>query len=445
MTVHSTEAQRILRYEFIEAVTYFIAKDIPVYLEGFGIFSPELHTEIKSEKKGNKTSLRSETFRSVVFEKCYDLISFHRDRVGEVADLKELVQRIYPRLPLFITSEIDERALRSFLKLRIQEIKESVIHNGFDFTLGAIGELYALHNRQGSSPNEWYAGADIFLKPKYHRVISQRPLGSCEQPVLTSAWEPLEAAFGTSLTCFKVDLVKELSLLGYDASLLPPGEAKDIKVAAFRVPKSAKSEESVLFCSDGLRNLGLTSRSSRGYGNEIVFQLPLSDSGIALETLVDWAQRPFTLAWMLMQSAPSKTIRHGAGLASESPLFAYGENAGSKTRVSRSPLHMILTTHFNRMRLRQTSSEGSFNYLSIVGITEEEGALISHRSAEHLITLLARRELLFITRPYRPSILLRTEIVGDPSKKLNKGVAHPHGERMSSSQDISPHSEISTA
>ena len=412
------EVRNLLRYELNAAVSHFLGRDVPVYLEGLGIIFPELHTEFRSDFKDDKVRVWRETYRTVVFEKCYELISLHREKFPEIVETKELVQWIYPRLPIFITAQWVDRDIRKFLRGIIDGIKQEVIRRGRSAELSSIGELLCLHNRQGNNFAEWYAGADIFVKATYRYTISTNKPESFQRPVVANAWKILEAAFGPSVTEFSVDLAKELAGLGYDPTLLPSDQESTFKVGAFYAQAEEEGKGTWIFCSEGLRKLGLSSEYSKGFGNELVFQLSGKAleqiPGVSTEAPIHLAARPLTVGWMLLMSSRSKTAKVGAGLAVETGLFP-SQFLGTTRNLRRSPsargeMKMVFVTPFSKVRSEQLSCDGPFVYLNLIAITDDESALASESTPEFLLTLLEHRRLTQITSPFRPSLLARTEL-----------------------------------
>jgi hypothetical protein len=414
LTEASEEVRNILRYELNAAISHFIQRDQPVYLEGLGILFPEIHTERRSEVEHEIYYIWSETFRTVVFEKCCDLIAMHREKFSDIVETKELVQWIYPRLPLYISSRWAERDIRRLVRAAIEVIRHQIVDEGHSAELSSVGDLFALHNRQGRSHGEWYAGADIFLCASWHQVISASKKKVFERPVLSNAWELFEAAYGPALLTFEISLAKELREMGYDPSLLPAGQDQ-LRVAAFKSKVEGQGSGTFIFCTEGLRVLGLNSKHSKGYGSELVFQL--SEKGVdafahgSNEVPQDLARRPLTAGWMLLQSAPSRSVRPGAGLGVEVPL--YGNSSSSKMGAGlgqRATISTIFTTTFHLMRDEQISASGPFRYTNIVGIADDEAALAAKYSPQYLLSLLEHRSLTQISTLYRPSLLLRTEL-----------------------------------
>ncbi len=409
----SEEVRNILRYELNSAISHFIQRDQPVYLEGLGILFSEIHNEQRSEATDGAYYVWSETFRTVIFEKCYDLIALHREKFADIAETRELVQWIYPRLPLYITSKWAERDVRRLLRAVIESIKQQVVTDGHSAQLTCVGDLFALHNRQGRAAAEWYAGADIFLHSSWNQIISASRKRAFERPELKSAWELFEAAYGPALATFDIFLPKELRDMGYDPSLLPTDHDPHIRVAAFRNVAEGESNGTYIFCTDGLRKLGILSKRSKGFGNEIVFQLSQKGADAfvhgANEAPIDVARRPITAAWMLLQSAPSRTLRSGAGLSVGAPLYGPSFNA-PKSGAPRCTVSTIFATPLQLVRGQQVSTEGLFCYINIIGIADDEAAIASKYSPEYLLSLLEHRKLTQVSSLSRPSLLARTEL-----------------------------------
>lgn len=401
--VLGAEGFNLIRYELNAALIHFINKDRPVYLDGLGIVFPELRRALRSEVACERLIVREENFRTVSFEKCYDLESFPRDRFRNIVETRELAQRIYPRLPAPLASDLSEWKVRRIMRTAIDRIKRQVVIEGVSRDLSSIGSLYSLHNRQGTHFSEWFAGADIFVEPTFRQVLSSTVSTPRERPVLSSSWELLEAAYGEHERSLTLDLHEQLTTLGYDSSLIPFNDQAQVAIRVFRYHRDDGNLVE-LFCTEGLRHQGLLSGSA--HGTELTFQALVGEhSGESAIT----PERAFTLAWILLQSARSKTLRAGLGLSTDTALF---------------PMHTpevksIFITPFSPAPAEQLSREGPFRYMNVIGIFDDEAEMARH-SSEHLRILLRRRTLEQITNPLRPSILVRTACAA----RTQRGRAH---------------------
>jgi hypothetical protein len=413
----SDEVRNLLRYELNAAALHFLGQDIPMYFEGLGILFPETRTEYRSENKREHLKVWRETYRTALFEKCLELTTYHRERFPKIVETKEIAQWIYPRLPHFMTAQWEDRAIRRFLRGTIDGIRQEVVMRGYSREISSLGELFSLHNRQGDTFTEWFAGSDIFLRATYRHTLTATKPELFQRPLLKNAWGLLEAAFGPPREISTIPIPKELAALGYDPTLLPSDQQDHLKVAAFRAGEQEDERGSWVFCTEGLRKLGLSSPKSKGFGNELVFQL--SDSGfehvVSNTTTPPFhlAARPLVVGWMLLQSARSNTIKVGSGLAVDVPLFPEDLVGGTKKGLRRGtsarvPMKMILAAPFAKVRSEQLSEDGPFSYINIVAITEDESEFASRAKSETLLALLEHRRLTQISSPARSSLLFRT-------------------------------------
>jgi hypothetical protein len=404
------EERSALLRELNAAIISFLELSAPVYLEGLGLIVPSITSGYRTHVWQNKTVVRHETRRTIIFEKCYELTSYHRSRFPGIIETRELTKRIYPRLPLHMSILWSERKARGYLRGMIEQIKHEIVVRGHSGQLGAVGDFFALHNRQGTSMQDWYAGADIFLDPYYEETLDIGSSRICDRPILDSSWEILEAAHGHALAYFEVDLLSELGELGYDLEHLKSelgGDPAPVRVAVFVDEQHEGTGSPVLiYCTDGLRHAGINSLESRGYGSEFIFQVPVKWAEIeeyhedAREVPV-WPARPITLAWILMNSAKSKSVRTGVGLSAGVPL----------NRKAHGEITSIFTAAFTRAKGMQQSTSGEFSYINVLGISEDEAKVARKFSADYLNTLLRYKKIDQITKPMRSSIVTRTNLL----------------------------------
>jgi len=190
------EERRHLLQELSDSILYFIERDCAVYLEGFGLLIPRHATNEIVRTLGTKNILRTETKRLMTFEKCDELCAHHRERHNTIIETKELARRIHPRLPVMINVHWTPQDTRRYLRGFFKYLAHETVVQGHSRQLKAIGTFYSLHNRQGTTFSDWFAGADIFIKQSAQQILMVQPGKVFKQPVLTSAWEPLEAAYG---------------------------------------------------------------------------------------------------------------------------------------------------------------------------------------------------------------------------------------------------------
>ncbi|RIL10226.1 MAG: hypothetical protein DCC75_04850, partial [Proteobacteria bacterium] len=243
-------------------------------------------------------------------------------------------------------------------------------------------------NRQGRSESDWYAGADIFIRKRHCSASSIGPLQVFPRPSLDNAWEILRAAFGDPLALLDICPRTELGKLGLAEHLTEfHEELVPFKIAVFKDYGSEKAEcGSLIYCSDGLRNLGIQHSQLRGHtsgiGCELVFQLRSDkNSQSACQTLgssavPSWPSRALAMGWLLIQSSRSKLLEYGHGLSSGLALD------GSDNF----PVRSIFSLPFQRISLPQGCHGGEFCYVNLVGITNGEAELVSAQPLQSKIT-----------------------------------------------------------
>ena len=399
-TLLSDEERSLLKFEINCAVRYFLDLDRPVHLETLGILHPELHEGWRPHVIGTSMAMRLETQRSVSFEKCDDLIALPADFLAQVVQTKDLTKRIYPKLPLPLQLKWRPDELRKILRAFFQHMRARLVKHGHSASLSAIGDFFALHNRQGSTPSEWYAGADIFIKARPTAPVSVRNINLFPRPTLESAWEPLQAAYGQALREYRSPLRQLLDEHGLldevpDLSSLTPDQT--LSVAVFHYQLQGKSV--LAFCTNSLRMIGLSRNKAHPLGNELIFQLGADPQSLDRPALPDIAARFLLLGWILMQSSKLGVLKTGIGVSA--PAMP-GQEA--------SRLSSVLVTSYEPASFQQLSAEGPFLYQNLVGITADEALLISRQRRNHLLAMLETRGLHQVTYPKRSSVFARSQI-----------------------------------
>ena len=409
----TTGEREQLRGALNTGLLYFINAERPVHLEKFGLLIPSLQEQCSSYEHEEKIVIRKEAKLHVSFEKCTELIPYQREKFPSVVETQELVQYLYALLPLSMQIQYSEKMIRRLIRGLIQSIRNEVIVDGFSGQLSALGELFALHNRQGTEINDWFAGADILISNRIEMLRHASIQSHFRQPTLTNAWEIFEASYGDPLTHITIDLAEELGKLGYDKEFFEAhystsdtssSETK-LNIAAFLQPqKKLSTSPVILFCTNGLR---FQSPGETGLGHEFIFQLRVLDTDNVdiknadlkseLASSLPLAKRALTLAWILHQSFRQKTLTHGRGLSADMPLLSDAmRNKGS--------LSGIFLTRFTRIPYAQKCDSTSFQYLNVLGVTDDELRFSELRSSEHLSSLLTYKKLDQVTLPQRRSI-----------------------------------------
>ena len=109
------------------------------------------------------------------------------------------------------------------------------------------------------------------------------------------------------------------------------------------------------------------------------------------------AKRALTLAWILHQSFQQKNLTHGRGLSADMPLVS-GEMR------DKGGLSGIFLTRFTSIPHTQKCDSASFQYLNVLGVTDDELRFSELRSSEHLALLLKYKNMDQVTLPQRRSI-----------------------------------------
>ncbi len=419
----TVEQRELLRTAINDSLLLLLRNQRAIFLEELGI----IHADCINSQRAyivscTQGACREELIRRVQFEKCDDSSAIDRNKFPNLVELAEFTSIVQAALPGDLSVLWSDRMLRRNIRGMIKDIREEVVSYGYSKQLSNLGTLSALHNRQGLTSRDWFAGADIFMaNPLEERVKVSAPI-IFERPVLQNAWELLEAALGEPVHIFSIDVIKELQALGYEMAADATSACKAIKVAAFELPQSQSDEKVYIYCTDGLRKQRAISKERTsdapeelGAGSEFVFQLAVPQRNLQLVSPEDaqgaptWPGRPITMAWVLLQSSRSKTLKVGAGLSTDLPLRPRTE----------SDLNTIFVTPFSMARNEMLSEDGPFRYLNILGVSHTEAQLARDVSPDFLINLLERRGLDQITRPSRMPITHRFATAPETNARFN--------------------------
>lgn len=394
----SAEQKEVLERELSTAVIRFLMDDVPVNLEGFGLLSPSRVDHLESRTLSSKQILWSESRLKVTFEKCFTTGSSGNSPTELVAGTKELAAAIEPFTPSHFGW--DDHQLRRYIRGFIKKLLHETIVNGKSDTFSSLGTFYSLHNRQGLTVSDWFAGADIFLKQDLRYTVKTQTPRIYERPLLRDSFELFESTFGPADAVLSVSVKEELSYLGYDTSALQDCKSPlTLNVKTFS--RHSDSGTQIYFCTDGLRQCGFASCPGDPRGVEFVCQMYLNEESDTL-ALPDWPLRLLTLGWILLESSRTSCPGIGVGIGADKPLAA-----GHRTTFSgRDELTIAFINSLSLFPAEYLcESGGTFRYLNLVGITEREAALARHSSATHLIDLLRYRGLDQVTIPGRGSLV----------------------------------------
>lgn len=399
----SSLERSVLRKELCNAIAYFLATGNAVHLAGLGILSPRSNTKHSSRVLNKKIILRKETIRTPEFEKCSELVSIHREKHSRLVETVGLTKRIYPRLPLHMQIKWNERELRAYIRGCIRSIADEVIVEGSSKQLMPIGELFAFHNRQGEGIDDWFAGSNIFITPHLNETVAVGKHVVFDRPVLSDAFEPLNALFGDPYVSFKINLLDELEALGYNREDFihnNPDIISSVDIAVFKSNASKNCNlPTLIYATNGLRRLAFNAHQPNPVGSEVVFQLLDNDAisnnkKLSKDLIPMWPARPITMAWVLMQSSKAKIIKPGLGLSAD--LKLHDKEACD--------LSAIFSFPFKQIQGEQLSPEGPFRYINITGITKDEAQLAEIYSPRYLEAVLKFKKLDQVTIPARSSV-----------------------------------------
>ena len=409
----TTEQERdLIRFEVNCALQHFLEFDRPIFLEGLGLIIPTKVERSRAYPSGQSLVIRKEVVRSVNFEKCDDISgaqSIFESEGKKIVETYELANRIYPRLPLGMHLKWSMQAMRSLLRAYLVSVRERLVTKGVSQILSAIGTLYALHNRQGDTPADWFAGSDILLQPRRSQVLQVLESKLCARPVFHTAWEPLEALYGKPVRTLCLDLLKVLNETGFAVDESPSTESeadanlkkRQIEVAVFLDKDSKPQQPRLIWCTDGVRKL-VQKSSNEVVASELVIQTPaiLGDPAGSVEKHFILAPRLLALGWAILHSTRNKTLRPGLGINAESPIITN----------PKSLLTAAVATHVHQLSGIHLHEDGEFSYANITGISHREAKLISAGKRIHLLAMLELRGNDQITQPSRPCLLEYTKL-----------------------------------
>ena len=432
----TTSEREHLRKALNETIKRFLSLEQSVYLESLGILFISLTEQTSAHRHQEQIALRKDQRLKVCFEKCSELIPYQREKHPAVVETAELTQHLYVLLPIEMQIKYTERTTRKLIKGLIQSIRTEVVVDGFSGQISSIGNLFALHNRQGAGIDDWFAGSDIFIADKLNMLKRVSIQSKFCQPTLNNAWELFEACYGEPLTRFSLNLAEELESLGYDREFFQANYTESeayVNVAAFlQADHPSSSRSTILLSTDGIRYQTSTETE---LPCEFVFQLEATElaegntKSIAAQTLTV-AKKAMTLAWILHQSFRKKSLSAGMGMGTETVL--------SKSHPeSKDGITGIFLTPFSKVTYPQKCEGGDFQYLNVVGVTEDELRFSESRSPEHLTSLLQYKNMDQVTAPQRRSIFHRSNRASQDRKPSAGRMKHSETTQKFSKTTIS--------
>ena len=371
-----------------EAIVSFIENNTVVYLERIGLLIPKLRHENVVRRNQDSFLVRLETSSTINFEKCNELTTYHYRRYGEVAELRELVKKIMPHLP--VQMPWNENTLRGALRTFFKQLLEEIITYGCSNALRELGTFYAIHNCRGDNFRDRFAGADILFDTRYDRLMNVGKSKEYVPPILKSAWEPLRYAYGDPLALYNISVQEELEKMGFSVNGV---ELPVIKTAVFE-RKLSPGKQAFFYCTEGVRECVFNKKPA---GVEFVFQLANDDPEALIPT---WPSRVIALGIVLLSGSKTGTISAGVGLNCRMPL-------NGKPNCN---LTAILATTLYQMQQSAYSKSGEFNYINLVGITDAEVTLMNELSDTALLAILKYKSYDQVTNIDRLCTLRDTNI-----------------------------------
>lgn len=379
-----------------------------VFLDGLGVVFPETSAAVKSYVVGPNLAVRRERSVAVNFEKCVEIVAPHRERFRSIVESRELAAQVFLALPLAVQLRWPIEELKRCIQGLCKAIRVEVVSAGVCKKLDKVGVFYALHNRHGVTPDDWFAGADIFISSPLRWIDEVAEAKVFERPELAAADEVFAAAFGAPVGSFDVDVVKEL---GKITGLTPPSlpaELQTIKVKVFAVTRDGELR-SFLFCTEGVRSLAIGRDVRHALRCELTIEAAVEESADQSVQFPLWPRRAFALAAAVI--AQQLLGRDCAWLGGQVSISEHHQSALVAVLLQRSAL----------VTNEQLSAEGEFSYVNIIGLTLDECELGESQGLSHLLALLRRKGLDRINRLGRNSVIARTTI--QPSSKQPRVMA----------------------
>lgn len=420
----AADERALIRLALNDSLPPLLTASRAIVLDGLGVLRPVLKRRRRTELCDDKLKIVEEDVECVEFDKCEDTTGLCAEHLATAAGLRELTSAVDQQLPSSLRDRWSERDVRKLLRSFFKTVRSQIVTSGYSDDLRSIGHFFALHNRQGLTQADWYAGANIILESgwaKVRRVTSEQLV---ERPLLDSSYELLEAAFGTSRWATEFVLTAELQRIGFPSAFLEQFQIPNaqIQVRCFEIP-SRKQAPVWLFATDGLRNARpRDSRAPKHLGYELTLQLPSSLAETPRE-LGTWTLGALACGSLLALGESKDVLKSNAALSLHRPLFALGSSTSiepsavyvDETHDSRAKslpdhcqLRAIMLTPFEPARLPQRSLEGDFVFANILGITEDEAELVSRLGKTHTLAIFSHRGGYQITNPARNSVLSKS-------------------------------------
>ncbi|MGI6680241.1 MAG: hypothetical protein ACOX3T_01940 [Bdellovibrionota bacterium] len=391
---------------FNEIIEINLIEQKVIYLENFGFLIPKKEwtlncKEKESEKENEKETLvyfKEEEVLKIDFEKCLIINDYFKEKYSLI-EFRDIIKNInFEHYDIFKNFEL--RDVLKYALAFINTLKDDVISNGVSRTL-SIGTFYAVHNRQGESFYDNFAGADIIFKQEIKKVYNEKDTFKYYKPTLDDALEVFKAAYGDYVGVVEVNLRKELVVLGFSIEDIKSIKEAVLPLYVFEDRSLSQSGLITLYyATNTLRKYGI---KEYGIGTEFVFGLTLDEKDFRNKdgslNIPSYIGRAFTAAWLQLQREELRKEKGAFTLKYHKPLLIDGQKE----------MDAICISDFEKLSSMQTAKDGKFFYKNILGITADELVFANRFSVEYILTLLALRNLDQITRLNRRSIVEKTQ------------------------------------
>ncbi|MCO6429859.1 MAG: suppressor of fused domain protein [Deltaproteobacteria bacterium] len=400
----TSSEQKIIARAVADVCIHFLRAEKPVYLERFGLLVPRISKAYRSYFSESSQLSRLEWVLSADFHKCSDLTAYHKERYKNVVELKELSSRVYAALPIERTATWSGRFIRHLILGLIETVKHETVSIGYSERLYEIGTFFALHNRQGSTFSDWYAGADIFIKSTLDEAVRCDDSVIHPRAVLQTPSEPFQAIFGAAVQSFALPNLPALS------------EIPAPKVHVF----ADDSSGSLIYVTEGIASLS-GAGSSGGLPVELTLQLETGQKPLLASSGQHSSREISIPAWPVsaIRQVVEATILKGL------PMPPIGAIISAKDiGLGKLPLNSLMITDFHRFHREQLTLEGPVIFRNIVGITSDEARMAQETSPKLLMACLQHKNHLHVTKPERSSIFQRSSFFGsDPRENLPAAIS----------------------
>lgn len=379
--------KRILE-ELLEQIVF---DGLKVYLEGLGIIYTKEVIDPCSYTSNKETIHRKEHKKLLVFEKSYELNSFHHSKFKNLLETKELAYRLHPRLPFEVNSQLNIKGLIKELKKFFENLRSEILLNGKSLKLSNIGTFYALKRLENANWQDNFAQSDIVLLSNKEEIIKISDQYKFKTPIFRSSTEPLEVVYGNATELIKVNVVEELEALGYQTEPIIKEfkeEELHFEVSVFtHSNEKVSDEERIIYCTNGIRRI--TPQDHKA--TELTFQTSVP-TGSQIPT---WPIKLMMLGWILLNSSKNKVLSTGTILNVDME-----QTIGNKTNLCG-----VCAVPFRQLPSLYYCLEGEFQFINILGITDKESNFSVQNSAESLVDILFHKEYAQITKINRRDIL----------------------------------------